>query len=61
MAHQVTSKNLQSSDFSKKLALQLPQYKGQWQSSLGEQIQDLPDFEQVEREVLRRLKKVNFK
>jgi uncharacterized protein len=51
------SKELNASDFSKKLAERLPQYKGRWQSSMSEQIQDLPDFEQVERETLRHLKK----
>lgn len=54
------AKNLRSSDFRNKLEQRLPQYKGQWQSSLSEQIQDLPDFEQVEREVQCHLKKANF-
>ena len=51
------SKELNYRDFSRKLAERLPQYKGRWQSSISEQIKDLPDFEQVEREVLRHLKK----
>jgi predicted nucleotidyltransferase component of viral defense system len=50
------SKGLQAADFSKKLIERLPQYKGRWQSSLKEQIKDLPKFEQVEREVLRHIK-----
>jgi predicted nucleotidyltransferase component of viral defense system len=51
------SKDLQASNFSKKLTERLPQYKGRWQSSLKEQIKDLPDFNQVEREVQRHIKK----
>ncbi|WP_353483994.1 hypothetical protein [Haliscomenobacter sp.] len=33
----------------------MPQYKGRWQSSLAEQINDLPAFERAEREVQRHL------
>lgn len=54
------SKNLKHSDFPKKLAERLPQYKGRWKSSMSEQIKDLPDFDQVEREVQRHLKKLKF-
>ncbi|MCO5259763.1 MAG: nucleotidyl transferase AbiEii/AbiGii toxin family protein [Crocinitomicaceae bacterium] len=54
------SKNLKAEDFPTKLNERLPQYKGRWQSSLKEQIKDLPDFEQVERETLRHLKKMKF-
>ena len=54
------SKELKHIDFPKKLTERLPQYKGRWQSSMNEQIKDLPDFDQVEREVLRHLKKLNF-
>lgn len=55
------SKELNHTDFLKKLAERLPQYKGRWQSSMSEQIKDLPDFDQVEREVQRHLKKLNLK
>jgi hypothetical protein len=55
------SKELNHADFPKKLAERLPQYEGRWQSSMSEQIKDLPDFEQVEREVQRHLKKLNLK
>lgn len=55
------SKGLQPVDFAKKLTERLPQYKGRWQSSMSEQIKDLPDFDQVEREVQRHLKKLNLK
>ena len=53
-----SSKKLNPADFQKKLAERLPQYKGRWESSLKEQIQNLPDFNQVEREVMRHLKKL---
>jgi len=52
------SKDLQATDFPHKLTERIPQYKGRWQSSLKEQIKDLPNFEQVEREVLRQIKKI---
>ena len=54
------SKELNPTDFPKKLAERLPQYKGRWKSSMSEQIKDLPNFEQVEREVMRHLKKVKL-
>lgn len=44
----------------KKLAERLPQYKGRWKNSINEPIKDLPDFEQVEREVQRHLKKLKL-
>lgn len=54
------SKEIDPTDFHNKLTQRLPQYKGQWQSSLADQIQDLPDFEQVEREVMRHVKKLEL-
>ena len=54
------SKNLQATDFPNKLTERIPQYRGRWQSSLKEQIKDLLNFEQVEREVLRQIKKLKF-
>ena len=54
------SKELVHTDFPKKLDERLPQYKGRWKSSMSEQIKDLPDFDQVEREVQRHLKKLKF-
>lgn len=53
-------KDLLHTDFLKKLYERLPQYKGRWKSSMSEQIKDLPDFDQVEREVQRHLKKLKF-
>jgi hypothetical protein len=55
------SKDLLYTDFPKKLTERLPQYKGRWQSSMSEQIKDLPDFDQIEREVKKHLKKLKFR
>ena len=55
-----SGKGLISSMFPAKLSERIPQYKGRWQVSLKDQIKDLPDFEQVEREVQRNLKKLKF-
>jgi uncharacterized protein len=54
------NKDLLYTDFLKKLEDRLVQYKGRWKSSLSEQIKDLPDFDQVEREVLRHFKRMKF-
>lgn len=54
------SKELLHTDFPKKLTERLPQYKGRWQSSMSEQIKYLPDFDQVEREVKKHLKKLKL-
>lgn len=54
------NKGLRHSDFPKKLTERLPQYKGRWESSMSEQIKDLPEFERVEREVQRHIKKLNL-
>ena len=50
------SKEIDPADFHNKLEQRLPQYKGRWQTSMADQIQDLPDFDQVVREVMRHLK-----
>lgn len=54
------SKEIDSADFHNKLDQRLPQYKGRWQSSMADQIQDLPDFDQVVREVMRHLKNLEL-
>ncbi|MEA3447123.1 MAG: nucleotidyl transferase AbiEii/AbiGii toxin family protein [Bacteroidota bacterium] len=54
------SKDVNPNDFFEKLELRLPQYKARWQKTMKDQIQDLPDFEQVEREVLRHLRKLEI-
>lgn len=46
-AGKCVNKNLNPADFPKKLADRLLGYKGRWQSSLSEQIHDLPDFERA--------------
>ncbi|MFS0491380.1 nucleotidyl transferase AbiEii/AbiGii toxin family protein [Leadbetterella byssophila] len=53
-------KGLNPKDFHKKLTERLPQYKGRWKSSMSEQIKDLPEFDKVEREVQRQLKKMKL-
>jgi predicted nucleotidyltransferase component of viral defense system len=54
------SKNLNPSDFFEKLGQRIPQYKARWQKSLKEQIQNLPEFEQVQRETMRHLRKLKI-
>lgn len=54
------SKGINPADFPKKLAERLPQYKGRWKNSMSEQIQNLPEFDQVDREVQRRLKRLQL-
>ena len=50
------SKELKPEDFHAKLEQKLLQYKARWKNSMNDQIKDLPDFEQVEREVNRKIK-----
>lgn len=54
------NKGINPEEFHKKLNQRLPQYKGRWKKSMADQIHDLPDFEQFEREVMRHLKKFVF-
>jgi predicted nucleotidyltransferase component of viral defense system len=54
------SKDLMHTNFPKKLTERLPLYKSRWQSSMSEQIKDLPDFDQVEREVRKHMKKLKL-
>jgi len=51
---------LNPADFHTKLEQRLPQYKGRWQKSMADQIQNLPDFETVLREVMRHFRKLEF-
>ncbi|MCK5170940.1 MAG: nucleotidyl transferase AbiEii/AbiGii toxin family protein [Bacteroidales bacterium] len=53
-------KNLNPADFFEKLEQRLPQYKGRWEKSMKEQIKELPEFTQVERELMRLLKKIEL-
>lgn len=52
------AKGLNPDNFHKKLNERLPQYRARWENSLGEQIKDLPDFNRVEREVQRHIRKL---
>ncbi len=54
------SKNINPKDFFNKLEHRLPQYKARWQKSMKDQIQNLPDFDKVEREVKRCIKKLDL-
>ncbi len=54
------SKGLNPLQFHEKLELRMDSYKGRWQKSMNDQIKDLPDFYQVEREVLRHIRKMEF-
>ena len=53
-------KKVNPKEFFIKLEQRLPQYKARWQKSMKEQIQNLPEFEKVERETLRHFRKMNF-
>jgi predicted nucleotidyltransferase component of viral defense system len=54
------NKDINASDFFVKLEQRLPQYKARWQKSMKDQIKDLPEFEQVERETMRHLRKLEI-
>jgi predicted nucleotidyltransferase component of viral defense system len=54
------NKAINSTEFHTKLAQRLPQYKGRWQKSMADQIQNLPNFETVLREAMRHLKKLEL-
>ncbi len=56
----IAQQALNPDDFHAKPEQRMPQYKGRWQKSMSEQIHDLPDFEQVERETMRNLKKLKL-
>lgn len=55
------SKGIDPTEFYNKLEQRLPQYKGRWQSSMADQVQDLPDFDEALREVMRHLMKFELK
>jgi predicted nucleotidyltransferase component of viral defense system len=54
------SKEIDPAGFHDKLEQRLPQYKGRWQKSMADQIHDLPDFDNVVREVMRHLKNLEL-
>ena len=53
-------KGLHSADFEDALQKRLPLYQARWSGSISDQIQDLPEFEQVEREVQRNFRSIEF-
>jgi len=53
-------KGLQSADFEDALQKRLPLYQARWTGSISDQIQELPEFEQVEREVQRHFRSIEF-
>jgi len=54
------SKKLDPSVFKNKLEQRLPQYKGRWKKSMKEQIKNLPEFEKVEREIMRHFRNLDL-
>ncbi|HED37433.1 MAG TPA: nucleotidyl transferase AbiEii/AbiGii toxin family protein [Ignavibacteria bacterium] len=54
------SKKVNPKDFFVKLEQRLPQYKARWQKSMKEQIQNLPEFDKVEREINRHFRKIDL-
>ncbi len=54
------SKKVNPKDFFVKLEQRLPQYKARWQKSMKEQIQNLPKFDKVEREINRHFRKIDL-
>jgi uncharacterized protein len=54
------SKGLNPLQFHEKLGQRLPSYRGRWQKSMNDQIKDLPDFDRVEREVQRHIRKMDL-
>lgn len=50
-------KELNSSNFPVVLERRLPQYEARWTGSISDQIKELPEYEQVEREVQRHFRK----
>ena len=53
-------KGLHSVDFEDALQKRLPLYQARWSGSISDQIQELPEFEQVEREVQRHFRNIEF-
>lgn len=54
------SKQIDPTEFHMKLEQRLHQYRGRWKTSMADQIQDLPDFDEVVREVTRHIKKFDI-
>lgn len=54
------NKGLDPTQFHEKIVQRMASYKGRWQKSMNDQIKDLPDFDKVEREVQRHIRKMNL-
>lgn len=54
------SKDIDPRQFFEKLVQRKPSYKGRWQQSMAAQINDLPDFDRVERGVQRHIKNLSI-
>lgn len=50
------SKGLDPNEFHQKLERKLPQYKARWERSMNDQIKELPEFDDVQREVNRHIR-----
>lgn len=50
------AKGVEANNFHKRLEERLPQYKARWNKSLVDQIKELPNFEDIEREAMRHLR-----
>ena len=53
-------KGLDPKNILNKLEHRIPQYKARWRKTMKGQIQALPEFDMVEREVMRHIKKLKF-
>lgn len=53
-------KEIDPSEFPQKLETRMKQYKAQWEKSIEDQIQELPEFDTVEREVWRHFRNIEF-
>jgi len=51
------NKKINPNEFHAKLEERLSQYKARWQKSMADQIHNLPNFDQIERETMRHFKK----
>jgi hypothetical protein len=54
-------KGINPKELPNKLLGKMKAYKNRWHGSLGDQINDLPDFDTVFREVNREIRKLKFK
>ena len=54
------SKDIDPKQFFEKLEQRKPSYKGRWQQSMAAQINDLPDFDSVDRETQRHFRKMKL-